>query len=156
MKTRLRNVIFAVLCGCQVQPGEHQATTQQEVTDCFGVANYCNATLPPVTQWAGQLPQSSPTTVIAIQQNPFVTGQWYAIAADWQAGQIPWILSFKTTDTPAVITATTNANRGWFGVRPPPPPPPPLGVDPRYVLESALRFGAIPQGAADAVGACKQ
>jgi hypothetical protein len=153
---RIRFTIATLACVVGCQPQDTETTVQQAESDCFGVANYCDAKLPAIAPFAGQLPGITPTTVLELQANPFKTDLSYVIAADWAKGEILWVVSYTTAEVPKVMALVSHSEAMWGGTRPPPPPPPPSGIDPRKSLEIALRMAPIDDAANAAIAACSK
>lgn len=152
MKTWLVVAALAVV-GCQTAT----STTSQEISsqDCYGVANFCDATLPPAASWIpGQpIPQSTPTTVVMLMPG----STWQVFGADPAAGKIHWRLVLKQSSVGAfMLLLTADGDRAYGGVRPPPPATcPPICIHPGpEILAAALRIQNVQQQAEEDAAAC--
>ncbi len=155
MKRWLVVTVLGVAAGCQA--GAPATATQEiAVDDCYGEANFCNATMPPTKDWlAGEpLPQSTVSTVVVLRRESAAV--WRAYGADPVLAQVLWQRTVKSASVSALMAAIANSNRAQITVRPPPAANcPPICIDnPGFILAYAKRTLPIQAQAEADVGAC--
>ncbi len=135
-------VVAAALSLGACQPSTPPSVSQEQavVEDCYGVGNFCNATMPQTSSWkTGQpLPPVTSTSVVVIQL--VSTKRWEAYGADPVAGQIHWAVAITPSDFGSFMVLVAGKNQPFGGVRPPGGDRcPPNCVDPGTILSVALR-----------------
>jgi hypothetical protein len=146
--------------GCQ-NPAPSSTVEQAQTAaadDCYGVANYCQATKPALSSWTtGEpFPQSTPTTVVVVIRRS-AGAVWEAYGADPVIGAVLWGRSMKPTALPAFLNLADGGAHAYGGVRPPVGGvcPPECGEPlPGYLLEAARRIAPIQAQAQAAEDAC--
>ncbi|MBC7976110.1 MAG: hypothetical protein H7138_14145 [Myxococcales bacterium] len=128
------------LGACQSSTPPTVSQEQAVLEDCYGVGNFCNATMPQTSSWKpGQpLPPMTSTSVVVTQL--VSTKRWEAYGADPVAGQIRWAVGINPADFGAFMILVAGKDHPFGGVRPPGGDGcPPNCVDPEMILAVALR-----------------
>jgi hypothetical protein len=119
---------------------------------CYGVANFCGATLPPITHFTTKLPpEITPSTVIVLVPGE---GGLMAYGADPAEAKVHWALAVADSKIGLFMRLVLNGFSNPVGVRPPSGTCPPLCGDGALVLEVALRARSIQADATEARNAC--
>jgi hypothetical protein len=154
MKRWLVAVALAV-AGCQTAT---TATTSEELAaqDCHGVANFCDAKLPPASNWlpGDPFPQSTPDTVVLFLRESSAT--WQVFGADPLLGKVMWRRTLKTSAVGSFMNLVGAGTHAYGGVRPPPVGTcPPICIDPgALITAAALRMHSIQALAEADAAAC--
>jgi hypothetical protein len=151
-------VVALAAAGCQAPaPPSTVEQTQAVIDDCYGVANYCQASKPGLSSWStgDPFPQSTPTTVVVVVRKS--SAVWQAYGADPQLGKVLWARSMKPASLAAFLNLADQGALTYGGVRPPVGGncPPECGEPTgSFLLEAAKRIAPIDEQARAAAAAC--
>ena len=134
---------ISFLAACQVSEDTNQ--TDQTIT----TGDYCGAKIPFAPAWVPgeQPPQIAASARVVIWESK--PGDWLAVVADPEIGQITWARHVSNKDFGPFIGSINVAGQIDIS-RPPPPPPPPDGTDDLrapVVVEMSRIMNAVPNEA---------
>jgi len=158
MKNRAIVLALAAAAACQAPaPPSTVEQTQAVIDDCYGVANFCQASKPGLSSWTtgDAFPQSTPSTVVVLVRKSAAV--WEAYGADSTLGKVMWSRSMKPGSLAAFLNLADQGALKYGGVRPPVGGacPPECGEPTgSFLLEAAKRIAPIDEQARAAAAAC--